>query len=450
MWRPKDADNRKPVDQATRTPYQAPNAGIAGRVGTEFHRFQTFSSGAKSPKAYWNWLRANAEMLRGSGQIKARPLKITFDPTNVCQLRCPLCPTGLQIQNRETTRARLEVFERLMEEVGDYVFFVDLYNWGEPLLNKKLTDFIEAANRKRVSTRISTNLSMRMSDNRLRELIKSGLNHMIVSLDGASRETAGTYRRKGDFDLVIANMKRIVRLKRELGSQTPYLVWRFLVFRFNEHELSEAARLAREIGVDRFTVAPAYLDEGDYDIPPEDRELMKTWVPTDPRLTHYDPMQATEAKPGKLRKRDTRRKAKSRCDWHYTSTAINADGSVAPCCAMHKKKDDFGTISASKDGRYMNVVNNSKFVSIRNYFAGRSQQPTGLVCDDCPAPDLMNYAKSLNRAIAMVTLTAFLTWAGRPFRFLFRRYVNRFYGRTAIDSPVPISDIEVSESLTQT
>jgi MoaA/NifB/PqqE/SkfB family radical SAM enzyme len=414
-----------------------------------FHRFETFSPGLKHPKAYFNWLRANYEMQRRSGRIKARPLKITFDPTNVCQLRCPLCPTGLQIQNRETSRAKLDIFEKLMDEVGDYVFFVDLYNWGEPLLNTRLTDFIEVASRKRVSTRISTNLSMRLSDDKLRALISSGLNHMIVSLDGASRETAGSYRRKGDFDLVVENMRRIVRLKRELGSRTPYLIWRFLVFRFNEHELTYAAQLASEIGVDRFTIAPAILDEGDYDIPEDDRELMKTWVPTDPRLTHYDPTEAADVEPGKLRKKGRPGRMSSRCDWHYTTTAINADGAVAPCCALFEKKDDFGKITASEGGGYMNVVNNSKFVAIRNHFSGRSPQPTGLVCEQCPAPNIMNYAKALNRSIILVTVASILYWVGSPFRFLFRRFTSPGPDQTAIDSPVPLSDVKVAKSSSQ-
>ena len=114
---------------------------------------------------------------------------------------------------------------------------------------------------------------------------------------------------------------------------------------------------------------------------------------------------------------------------------------------MFEKKDDFGKISGSEDGRYMNVVNNSKFVAIRNHFSGRSPQPTGLVCDECPAPNIMNYAKALNRSILMVTMARLLYWAGRPFRFLLRRDMNPVSGRTAVESPVPISEVRVAESL---
>ena len=434
------------MDQTNQNPVDLKGSGISQRLRMEFRRFDTLSPGLKHPKAYFNWLRTNYEMFRQSGNIKARPLKITFDPTNVCQLRCPLCPTGIQTPNREATRASLEAFTRLIDDVGDYVFFMDLFNWGEPLLNKHLTEFIEVAKKKRISTTISTNLSLRMSDDRLRELIKSGLNHMIVSLDGATPETAGLYRRKGDFNLVIENMRRIVQLKRELGSQTPYIIWRFLLFRFNEHELSYATRLAAEIGVDRFTVAPAFLDEGDFEIPDSDRQLMKTWVPTDPRMSWYDPEESADMEAGKLQKKGSLGQKRARCDWHYTSTAINADGSVAPCCAMFYKKDDFGKISASEDGGYMNVVNNSKFVDIRNHFAGRSTKPTGLVCDDCPAPNLMNYAKSLNRWVAYITLMSVLRPFARLFRFLRSRGRSAVSGETAVDSPVPIQEVKVSRA----
>ena len=434
------------MDHANQNPVDLRGSGITQRLRMEYRRFDTLSPGLKHPKAYFNWLRTNYEMFRQSGNIKARPLKITFDPTNVCQLRCPLCPTGIGTPNREATRASLEAFTRLIDEVGDYVFFMDLFNWGEPLLNKHLTEFIEVARKKRISTTISTNLSLRMSDDRLRDLIKSGLNHMIVSLDGATSETAGVYRRKGDFNLVIENMRRIVQLKHELGSRTPYIIWRFLVFRFNEHELSYATRLASDIGVDRFTVAPAFLDEGDFEIPENDRQLMKNWVPTDPRMSNYDPEESAGVEAGKLRQKGSMGQKRARCDWHYTSTAINADGAVAPCCAMFYKKDDFGKISDSEDGRYMNIVNNSKFVAIRNHFSGRYQQPTGLVCDDCPAPNIMDYAKTLNRWVAYITLIPFVRGFARLFRILRPRSGNTISGETAIDSPVPVQEVKVSRT----
>ncbi|MEZ5977460.1 MAG: hypothetical protein R3F34_04500 [Planctomycetota bacterium] len=75
-------------------------------------------------------------MARRTSRVRAKPLKVTSDPTNVCQLRCPLCPTGLELRERPAKVADVAVFERLIEEIGDEVFFLDFFNWGEPLLHK--------------------------------------------------------------------------------------------------------------------------------------------------------------------------------------------------------------------------------------------------------------------------------------------------------------------------
>jgi hypothetical protein len=106
----------------------------------------------RHPKAYVNWARANYELLTRSSTVRARPLKLTFDPTNYCQLRCPLCPTGARIQDRDRGRAQLHVFEHLMDEVGDYVFLVDFFNWGEPLLNERVEELIAMASGRGIVT----------------------------------------------------------------------------------------------------------------------------------------------------------------------------------------------------------------------------------------------------------------------------------------------------------
>jgi MoaA/NifB/PqqE/SkfB family radical SAM enzyme len=418
---------------------------FARQLSRSRRRFDALSPGLKGPRAYVNWAKANLQMLRRTSRIEARPLKLTIDPTNACQLRCPVCPTGQELQDRPIGHVDLTMFRRLMDEVGDDVFFVDFFNWGEPLLNKRISELIALAHAKRISTTVSTNFSLPLSDERLRALIDSGLNQLIVSMDGASKDTAGTYRRRSDFDLVIANMRRIVELKREMRSRTPHIVWRFLVFRFNEHELRRAVELARDIGVDCITFSPATLDEGTFAIPDADRRMMKDWVPNDPRLSFYDAEEAARARPGELRKKGPMGKVKNRCDWHYLSSAINSDGSVAPCCAMFHKKDDFGQLSGGAQGDYMSVVNNEKFVGIRDRFAGRRDQALGVSCETCPAPELMDYAKFLNLWIACVTFFGLVRAVTSPISAIFGRHADRPAG-TQVKSPVPIHELMVVRS----
>jgi MoaA/NifB/PqqE/SkfB family radical SAM enzyme len=357
----------------------------------------------RHPKAYVNWARANYELLTRSSTVRARPLKLTFDPTNYCQLRCPLCPTGARIQDRDRGRAQLHVFEHLMDEVGDYVFLVDFFNWGEPLLNERVEELIAMASGRGIVTFMSSNLSVPMSDTRIRRLVESGLNQLIVSLDGATPETYGTYRRLGRFDLVLQNMKRLLAIRKEMGVTLPLINWQFLVFRFNQHEIDTVRAMAQDMGVDSVTFRAPFLDEGRVPVSAEDKEKIAQWAPTLREYNRYDPdSEAHTVVP-----------PRPRCGWHYMSTAINWDGTVAPCCTVFEKRDDFGRLSGAGQD-YMKIVNNDAFRAVRDNFAGRTTGKTGLICDVCPTPFLMNYGSHLNRQVLLYSMTSALDALRHP------------------------------------
>ena len=358
------------------------------------------TSGLKKPVAYANWVLSNYEMWRRTTTIKAKPLKLTVDLTNSCQLRCPLCPTGLQAHDRNATLYSLDQFKKLMKDVGDYVFFIDFYNWGEPLNNKEFEKYVQVAKHYNVSTEISSNFSLKLSDQRIRRLIESGLNEIIVSMDGTTQQSYEQYRRKGQIDLVQDNIRRFIKLRDELGLKSPVLTWRYLVFGFNEHEVEDAKQLSEELGVDKIVFFPASLDEDKYfPVPDEDRiKIIDTWVPTDPEFKVYDVSDT-----GQLISYNDKPSVAKRCDWHYMSAAINADGSLAPCCVAYKKDDDFGRLD--DDGSsYMSVVNNEKYRGIRAKFSGAESKSTGSICEKCPAPDIMRYAKGVNKDILIITV----------------------------------------------
>ncbi len=375
---------------------------ISSKAQELFHSYQFRTAGFKKPKAYFNWALANMEMLRRKTRIKARPLKTTIDITNVCQLRCPLCPTGLEAHDRESTHFDFDKYMKLIDEIGDYLFFLDFYNWGEPLLHKRIEEFIQVARKKNISCGISTNLSLKLTDERIRKIINSGLNEMVVSVDGASQEVYEKYRRRGDFDLVITNMRRFVELKREMGVQTPCITWRYLVFGFNEHQIETARALSEEIGVDSFVVTSAYLDEGFYPVPESERKSMNDWQPTLPDYQLYSGQKEDGTFIPKYKPN-----IPNRCDWHYMSSAINADGNIAPCCALFSSENDFGTFDATEENSYMNVLNNDKYTAIRAKFNGERSESTELVCEKCPASIIMPYGYGVNRDVIFMTAVQF-------------------------------------------
>lgn len=380
----------------------AASPALWGRLQQRLQETAGLQPRFRKPKAYANWVRANYELLTRATTIKARPLKLTFDPTNYCQLRCPLCPTGARVQDRDRGRAQLHVFEHLMEEVGDYVFLIDFFNWGEPLLNERVEDFVALANRRGIVTFMSSNLSIPLDDARIDRLVRSGLSQLIVSLDGATSDTYGTYRRVGRFDLVLSNMQRLLKRRKELGVTRPLINWQFLVFRFNEHEIDLTRRMAEDLGVDSVTFRAPFLDEGRVPLSDHDKAQVAEWTPTLVEFNRYDP--------GSQNYTEVPRHP--RCGWHYMSTAINWDGSVAPCCTVFEKRDDFGRLSGA-GGDYMSTVNNAAFRAVRASFAGRSEA-SGLVCDACPTPFLMGYHTYVNRQVALYALAAGIDLIRRP------------------------------------
>jgi MoaA/NifB/PqqE/SkfB family radical SAM enzyme len=176
------------------------------------------------------------------------------------------------------------------------------------------------------------------------------------------------------------------------------ITWQFLVFRFNEHEIDTAKAMAAEIGVDRIVFPPAPLELERYPLSGADKETMTGWVPANSLF------------------RTPRVKPAAIYDWHYMSAAINWDGTVAPCCTVSKKQDDFGTIGERGEHSYMGVQNNSTYRAIRDRFAGRRSEPAGVVRENCPTPGIMNFHRHMNRQIVLFAVAGVAGAIGRWFR----------------------------------
>lgn len=353
---------------------------VWGRITRRLNLLHRFGPRLRKPAAYWNWARANWQWRIRARQVTARPLKLTIDPTNACHLRCPLCPTGRRELDRAHGHLDPVLFERLLEETGDTLFFIDFFNWGEPFLNPHTEDLVASAARRGIVCALSSNLSLPLAASRIRRIVSSGLHELIISLDGATPETYVQYRKGGDFELVCENVRQLVAERKRQGLTRPLLTWQFLVFSHNEHEREAAARMAAEMGVDRICFRPPmlHIDEPDLQLP--DRETLLAWAPEDKTF------------------RVPRKDLKS-CSWHYMSSAINWDGSVAPCCGVHSKRDDFGSLANGTT--YMEVLNNATYRAARGETDG-----AGLICASCPVPSIQDYHRDLNRQIAIHTLAA--------------------------------------------
>ncbi len=196
----------------------------------------------------------------------AFPERLHVEPTVRCNLRCPACGRELAARSRRQPDMPFELYERVITEVGPHITYLNLYDYGESFLHPRIFDMIELAKHvnPEVTVVISTNGMPLHTEQRRARLISTGCDEVIFSVDGASPETYSTYRAGGDFDRVIANMRALVAERNACGSATPRVVWRYILFQWNDsdEEMARARALAAELRVDWFcwltTTTPAW------------------------------------------------------------------------------------------------------------------------------------------------------------------------------------------------
>ncbi|NTU79346.1 MAG: radical SAM protein [Chloroflexales bacterium] len=322
------------------------------------------------PRKAANVLLAETERLLRRTTLRSRPYYYFVDPCNVCNLRCPLCPTGNGLLDRSKGMLKLKDFEVILSKIAPYAVEVSLHNWGEPLLNKEIFSIIGATSRRGIATNMSSNLSIEKEDLGER-LVESGLEYLIVSLDGVTQDVYERYRVRGEIDLVFHNLRSIVEAKRRLKSSRPVIEWQYLVFQHNEHQMAEAQRLASEIGVERFRFRSPGFPLGDYKLvgAPAQEEAEAKWMPTNPAYW--------ELHPGQLRKAGYL--WDEPCYYLYRSMTINPGGGVAACCIVYKERQDFGNLVRDE---LDTIWNSDRYRRSRQLYTSDPGQ-AGTVCDSC-------------------------------------------------------------------
>ncbi len=187
-----------------------------------------------------------------------RYIALSIEPTNRCNLSCIECPTGTQSLERAKGEFSLEAYRRLLKEKYKDLLYLNFYFQGEPFLNKDITEMIRMASERSVYTSISTNAQL-IDEAESERIIQSGLNRIVISIDGVTQDVYEKYRRGGRLDFVIEATRNILKAKERLKSCTPKVVFQFLVFKHNEHQINAIKQLGREMGVDTVEIKTAQI-----------------------------------------------------------------------------------------------------------------------------------------------------------------------------------------------
>ena len=199
-------------------------------------------------RKYANLAQAYLAYLLGRVRISSRPAFLRVEICRYCEVNCLYCYPA-----KSRLLYPLEEYQQLIDQFKQTIFSVSLYDIGEPLHNPQVLDYIRYAHQNRVGTVLSSSLSVAREDAFWQDLSTSGLDYLIVAIDGVTPEVYNQYRRNGQLDLVLSNLKKLLAY-RDQSAARMMIEWQMIDFPWNRLEQKQAAEMAFQMGCDRFRI----------------------------------------------------------------------------------------------------------------------------------------------------------------------------------------------------
>ncbi|MEO5684011.1 MAG: radical SAM/SPASM domain-containing protein [Chitinophagaceae bacterium] len=274
------------------------------------------------------------------------PVSISIEPTTSCNLRCPECPSGLRAFTRPTGMLQKDFFTETIDQLYRELFYLVFYFQGEPYLNPQFLDMVKYASSKKIYTATSTNAHY-LNDANAKRTIESGLDRLIISIDGTTQDVYQQYRIGGRLDKVLEGAKNMVKWKKDMRSKTPFIIFQFLVVKPNEHQIEDVKKLAAEIGVDDVWFKTAQV----YDYENDPNQL----IPSNNKYSRYRKNKQTDA----LEVKNT---LQNHCWRLWHAPVITWDGLVVPCCFDKDAQHQLGDL---KGRPFKEIWQNGKYTAFR-------------------------------------------------------------------------------------
>ncbi len=338
-----------------------------GRIISKIQSIRHLTRRHNSLRKFVNFCIVEIEKILKREHLISRPYSLYVDPTNFCNLRCPLCATGQGGNFKQKGKLELFLFRKIIDELSPYLYNIRLFNWGEPFLNEQIFEMIAYATQKNIGTIVSSNFNIFNSSNAHR-LIDSGLDHLIISLDGTTQAVYEKYRVGGDLNKVLENIRMLVSAKKEKESLLPFIEIQFLVMRHNEHQIDEMKEIASDLGVNHVSFVPIFVNV-------KSKKQREKWLPSNPEFSRYS----------YIKWQDKFLQRGKTCDWLYRLAVMDWDGTVLPCCHYTESGISFGSISEKS---FRDVWNGHEFTEGRRVFSCKMKNRDHICgrCKGMPTP----------------------------------------------------------------
>lgn len=317
-----------------------------------------------TPRRAWNVMQLYASFHVTKWKKKpvqwGKPMTVSIEPTTACNLRCPECPSGLRAFTRETGNLKQDFFRKTIDEMHKELLYLIFYFQGEPYINPNFLDMVKYAHDKGIYTITSTNGHFMNAEN-ARKTVESGLDRLIISVDGTTQEVYENYRKAGKLESVLEGAKNLVKAKKEMKSATPHIIFQFLVVKPNEHQIPDIYKLAEGIGVDEVKLKTAQV---------YDYKNGNDLIPTIEKYRRYTPNGD-----GTWR---VKNKLLNHCWKLWHACVISWDGLVLPCCF---DKDADHRLGDLKEKTFAEIWHSKEYNRFRTgLLAGRDKID---ICKNC-------------------------------------------------------------------
>lgn len=312
----------------------------------------------------WNVVRLGSSYLfskwRNQNFHRGNPYALSIEPTTACNLGCPECPSGLKQFTREKGKLDIKAHERMLDQVKDSVFYVNYYFQGEPFLHPNFLDLIRAAKKRMIYTATSTNAHF-ITPDRAQQIVSSGLDRLIISIDGLTQETYESYRVYGSLAKVLEGTRNLLDAREMLNSRKPYLIFQFLATSANEHEIEALDQLAKDYPVDEVRIKTAQFYEYEHG---------NVLMPQNEKYARYKKMSDGTYK--------LKYKTGDSCWRMWSSAVLTWDGKVVPCCFDKDAKYQIGDVYKEE---FSKIWNSPQYNAFRTAVLTNRQAID--ICNNC-------------------------------------------------------------------
>jgi MoaA/NifB/PqqE/SkfB family radical SAM enzyme len=319
-----------------------------------------------------NWFLTESSVYFKPSRPWGLPTVLQVEPTSRCNLECGICPVGIGLE-RPTGNMDLDLFRGIVDDLRDSLLVMMFWDWGEPFLNPCAYEMIRCARRAGVKVVTSTNGHVFAAGDHAREVVESGVDVLVFSVDGVSQETYQHFRRKGRLDTVLEGIRRVVAEKRRSGSRTPIVNLRFIVMQHCEHEIPLLPEFARDLGVDVLTLRKFHCVPGTRESCGPKNQIHDRagagLVPTE--LKYQLPRLTGNAKAPV-------RASRNPCRNLWNCPTVHWNGTVCSCFMDYNERRPLGSL---RENSFREIWQGEAYRRLRREFRRRWQQLP--LCDEC-------------------------------------------------------------------